>query len=109
MVSPMREPARVSQQAPLLQIANLSVSFGGLTVVDRITFGLRDGEVLGIVGESGSGKSVTAQAVMGLLPSVANVTADCLNLMGEPLLGAGEKRLQRLRGAAMSMIFQEPM
>ena len=105
----MREPARVSDEAPLLEIAGLSVSFGGLTVVDRITLELRDGEVLGIVGESGSGKSVTAQAVMGLLPDVAEVTADRMNLMGEPLLGVGEKRLQRLRGAVMSMIFQEPM
>jgi peptide/nickel transport system ATP-binding protein len=94
---------------PLLDIAGLSVAFSGLTVVDGVTLSLRDGEVLGIVGESGSGKSVTAQATMGLLPGSARVTADRLDLMGEPLLGAGEKRLQRLRGAVMSMIFQEPM
>ncbi|MFZ4530518.1 MAG: ABC transporter ATP-binding protein [Alsobacter sp.] len=94
---------------PLLDISGLSVRFSGLTVVDRVSMTLREGEVLGIVGESGSGKSVTAQAVMGLLPASARVTADRLTLMGESLLGAGEKRLQRLRGAAMSMIFQEPM
>ena len=95
--------------APLLEIAGLSVAFSGLTVVDRVSLSLREGEVLGIVGESGSGKSVTAQATMGLLPSSATVTADRLSLMGENLLGMPEKRLQRLRGAAMSMIFQEPM
>ncbi|MCP8939105.1 ABC transporter ATP-binding protein [Alsobacter sp. SYSU M60028] len=103
------DAASAGDKTPLLDIAGLSVAFAGMTVVDRVTLTLDDGEVLGIVGESGSGKSVTAQATMGLLPDVARVTADRLNLMGEPLLGAGEKRLQRLRGAAMSMIFQEPM
>ncbi|MHB2168602.1 ABC transporter ATP-binding protein [Alsobacter sp. R-9] len=85
------------------------MAFSGLTVVDRVSLSLGEGEVLGIVGESGSGKSVTAQAVMGLLPASATVTADRMHVMGESLLGAGETRLQRLRGAAMSMIFQEPM
>jgi peptide/nickel transport system ATP-binding protein len=103
------EASRVSEDRPLLDVAGLSVAFGGLTVVDRVTLQLHHGEVLGIVGESGSGKSVTAQATMGLLPPSARVTAERLDLMGEALLGAGERRMQQLRGAAMSMIFQEPM
>ncbi|WP_293862840.1 ABC transporter ATP-binding protein [uncultured Alsobacter sp.] len=101
--------AKAGGEAPLLEVTRLSVAFSGLTVVDGVSLSLREGEVLGIVGESGSGKSVTAQATMGLLPSSARVTADRLSLMGETLLGIGEKRLQRLRGSAMSMIFQEPM
>ena len=99
----------VTDGAPLLDIADLSVSFAGITVVNKVALSVRQGEVLAVVGESGCGKSVTAQATMGLLPSVARVTAERIDLNGESLLGASERRLQSLRGSVMSMIFQEPM
>ena len=95
--------------APLLSVRGLSVAFGGVEVVDSISFEVDRGEVLGVVGESGCGKSVTALALMGLLPKMAHLEAETLRLDGEDLLGAREARLRALRGATMSMIFQEPM
>ncbi len=94
---------------PLLEVVNLRVRFGSLPVVDGVSFTLHSGEVLGIVGESGSGKSVSALALMRLLPPGATITADRLTLMGEDLLTAPEPRYENLRGASMAMIFQEPM
>lgn len=98
-----------SEPDTLLEVVNLRVQFGALPVVDGVSFTLRAGEVLGIVGESGSGKSVSALAVMRLLPPEATITADRMILMGENLLTASERRYESLRGAAMGMIFQEPM
>ncbi len=94
---------------PLIAVENLTVSFGSSTVVDGISFSLSSGQVLGIVGESGSGKSMTALALMRLLPPNGHIAADKLHLMGEDLLTAPERRLEELRGGAMGMIFQEPM
>ncbi len=94
---------------PLLEVENLRVSFGNLTVVDGVSFSLAPGEILGIVGESGSGKSVTALAMMRLMPPNGRVEADRLCFMGEDILAAGERRLEQIRGDAMGMIFQEPM
>jgi len=80
-----------------------------MQILDRVSFRLEAGENLGIVGESGSGKSMTALALMRLLPPGGQITAKRLNLMGEDLLSARESRLEALRGSAMGMIFQEPM
>ena len=94
---------------PLLEVENLSVFFGETCIVSGLSFTLSAGETLGVVGESGSGKSMTALAIMRLLPPNGRVTADRLSLMGEDILRAGEARLESLRGSAMGMIFQEPM
>jgi peptide/nickel transport system ATP-binding protein len=94
---------------PLLEAEGLTVSFGETTIVRDVSFSLQPGETLGIVGESGSGKSMTALAVMRLLPPGGRVEAKRLRLMGEDLLVAGTARLEELRGSAMGMIFQEPM
>ncbi|MBP0438378.1 ABC transporter ATP-binding protein [Tianweitania sediminis] len=102
-------PASDFSGEPLLEVQNLRVSFGKLQVVDGISFTLRQGEVLGIVGESGSGKSVSALALLRLLPPNAQVTADRLMLGGEDLLSAKESRYESLRGSQIAMIFQEPM
>lgn len=107
MVDPSLPPS--PDAVPLLDVVNLRVGFGSLTVVDGVSFTLHSGEVLGIVGESGSGKSVSALALMRLLPPHATITADRLTLMGEDLLTATEHRYEALRGASMAMIFQEPM
>jgi len=94
---------------PLLDVENLSVSFGKTIIVRDLSFSLRPGETLGIVGESGSGKSMTALALMRLLPPGGQLAATRLKLLGEDILEASESRLEALRGSAMGMIFQEPM
>lgn len=107
MKRPDEPPAPTSQ--PLLEVENLSVDFGNLNILNGTSFRLNPGETLGIVGESGSGKSMTALAIMQLLPRGGRVSATKLNLMGEDILAASESRLESMRGAEMGMIFQEPM
>ncbi len=98
--------------APLLSVKNLRVALqtarGPAEAVRGIGFDLRKGETLGIVGESGCGKSLTALALMGLLPDGAR-TAGEVNYDGRNLLAASEKELCSLRGNRLAMIFQEPM
>ena len=77
--------------------------------VSDVSFEVRKEEIVCLVGESGSGKSVIAQAIMGLLPKALPVSGGKILLEGENLLAAGEARLRELRGARMSMVFQEPM
>jgi peptide/nickel transport system ATP-binding protein len=99
--------------APLLEVRNLSVSFEhkgheAVRAVRGISYEVRKGEFLGIVGESGSGKSVSSMAVMGLLPTTADVTGDVL-FRGESLLGKSDRELSKLRGKEIAMIFQDPL
>ena len=77
--------------------------------IDTVSLSVGPGEIVCVVGESGSGKSVTAQAVMGLLPRELEVDAGSIALEGENVLAASPARLRALRGKRMSMIFQEPM
>jgi peptide/nickel transport system ATP-binding protein len=100
------------RSAPLLEVDGLSVEFstedGLVHAVRGVSFVLRAGEVLGVVGESGCGKSVTAQAIMGLLPRNARVSGS-IRLYGAELVGRSAKALRTLRGNRLSMIFQDPM
>jgi oligopeptide/dipeptide ABC transporter ATP-binding protein len=93
----------------LLSIRGLSVGFGPLAVLDQLDLDIAKGEALGIVGESGSGKSMTALAVMGLLPPGGAITGGSIALEGTQLVGMPESQLAKLRGTRMAMIFQEPM
>jgi len=102
-------PADRSGPPPLLEVEDLSVDFGNLNILNGVSFRLDPGETLGIVGESGSGKSMTALALMRLLPRGGRVSATRLTMNGEDILSATEARLESLRGAEMGMIFQEPM
>ncbi|MGB0504655.1 MAG: ABC transporter ATP-binding protein [Pikeienuella sp.] len=77
--------------------------------VSGISFNVKPGEIVCVVGESGSGKSVTAQAVMGLLPKELTPSEGETRLVGEDTLQASKPRLRDLRGTRMAMIFQEPM
>ena len=88
---------------------DIPVSSGMLHPVQSISFTVNRGETVSIVGESGCGKSLTSLAVMDLLPAKAIRTATKLELAGEDLLTAGERRMTDIRGSKMAMIFQEPM
>ncbi len=87
----------------------IPLAAGMLHPVRGISFAVNRGETLGIVGESGCGKSLTALAVMDLLPRTAIRSATRLNFAGEDLLRTRERGMMNLRGDRMSMIFQEPM
>ncbi|MES3003802.1 MAG: ABC transporter ATP-binding protein [Pseudomonadota bacterium] len=89
---------------------DLKVSAGRIRVVDDLSFSIRPGEIFGVVGESGSGKSMTALAIMGLLPQPAGrVARGTIHFDGADLAKADAETRRGLRGDAMAMIFQEPM
>jgi len=92
----------------LLEVDNLKVTIGGQDVVRDSSFAVDAGDTLGIVGESGSGKSMTALAVMGLLPRGARASGS-VRFDGQELLGRTDRQLRALRGDAVSMIFQDPL
>jgi peptide/nickel transport system ATP-binding protein len=94
--------------APLLAIDSLCVSIGSERILDRVSLQVASGEILGLVGASGSGKSMTALAVMRLLPAGARV-AGSVSLRGEPLDVMSERELQGVRGREIGVVFQEPM
>ncbi len=98
---------------PLLDVKDLSVHFptddGLVKAVDGISFSVRSGETLGIVGESGSGKSVSALTIMGLITrKQANVDGEVF-FQGQDLLQFSRDEMRGVRGAKISMIFQDPM
>jgi oligopeptide/dipeptide ABC transporter ATP-binding protein len=96
--------------APVLDVRNLSISMAGLPVVDGIGFAIGAGEALGLVGESGCGKSVTALALMRLLPEPpGRITGGRIQIGDTDVMTLDAAGLRRLRGGAMAMIFQEPM
>ncbi|MFJ4923050.1 dipeptide ABC transporter ATP-binding protein [Streptomyces sp. NPDC088725] len=92
----------------ILEVRGLTVDFADTPAVRGVDFELARGEVLGIVGESGSGKSVTALAVLGLLPRTAAVRGS-VRLDGTELIGAPESTLNSTRGARIAMVFQDPL
>jgi peptide/nickel transport system ATP-binding protein len=98
---------------PILEVRDLHVSFptedGVVKAVDGVTFSVMPGETLGVVGESGSGKSVTFLTVMGLVNSKqADVSGEIL-FRGQDLLKVTPDEMRSLRGAEISMIFQDPL
>ncbi|WP_118786090.1 dipeptide ABC transporter ATP-binding protein [Haemophilus haemolyticus] len=97
----------------LLDVKELSVHFGDkntpFKAVDRISYQVAQGEVLGIVGESGSGKSVSSLAIMGLIDHPGRVSAESLQFENTDLLTLESKTKRQLIGADVAMIFQDPM
>jgi len=93
----------------LLQLENLSVTFGNFKAVDNISYKVEEGEVLGIVGESGSGKSVSSLSIMGLIDFPGRVDAKQLSFQQQDLLSMPEKQRRQLTGSDIAMIFQDPM
>ena len=106
-----------AQSSPIgdavLSVKNLTISLPRAMerphAVNDVSFDLMDGEILCIIGESGSGKSVTASAIMGLLPSIIRVTAGSIWFKGMDLLSVDDVTLRGLRGRAVSIIFQDPL
>jgi peptide/nickel transport system ATP-binding protein len=99
---------------PVLSVQNLSSEFrgkkGSVRAVDGMSFDLKKGEILSIVGESGSGKSVTSLSIMRLLPYPAGYIAEGRILFeGRDLAKLSDREMRKLRGAGLSMIFQEPL
>ena len=93
----------------LLEVENLSIRFPVSEPVRDLSFRVHDGETLALVGESGSGKSLSALALMGLLPRAARIASGRIAFQGGDLLGRTPKQWRALRGRDIAMIFQEPM
>ncbi|MFB9950760.1 ABC transporter ATP-binding protein [Rhizobium puerariae] len=97
--------------SPVLAVDALNIALSGedgwQPIVHDLSFRIERGETLAIVGESGSGKSVTANAVMGLLPHRRSRIGGSINLDGREILGLPESNLRRIRGRDMAMVFQE--
>ena len=97
----------------LLEVKNLNVDLslpaGALHAVRNVSFSVQKGKTLSLVGESGCGKSMTALAIMDILPPSASYSAEKMEFEGHDLLKMNEKKMSRFRGAKMAMIFQEPM
>ncbi|MGD0636094.1 MAG: dipeptide ABC transporter ATP-binding protein [Beijerinckiaceae bacterium] len=91
----------------LFRFEHLSVGFGAVQAVRDLSFGVAPGETAAIVGETGSGKSVAMLAALGLLPPGASITGNVF-LGDQPLIGLERKALDRIRGKAVSIVFQEP-
>ena len=105
----------MSSEDPILKVNHLSTRFktdrGAVTAVDRVSFDLFPGEVLGIVGESGCGKSVTNRSIMRLLPEYTSELSQESEILfdGHNLAHVPEKVMRTIRGNRIAMIFQEPM
>jgi oligopeptide/dipeptide ABC transporter ATP-binding protein len=97
----------------LLSVEDLRVSFysreGENQAVRGVSFHIEAGEAIGIVGESGSGKSVTAKAILSLIQPPGKVTGGDIRFRGESLTGLPEKKMRKLRGNRIAMVFQDPM
>jgi peptide/nickel transport system ATP-binding protein len=103
----------VAGGSELLSVEHLEVELpaqdGYVRVIDDVSFTIGKGEMIGLAGESGSGKTMTALAIMGLLPSRSPRATGRIVFEGTDLLGLSKRERQTLRGSAMSMVFQEPM
>ena len=92
---------------PVLSIRDLHVSFPSATVVQGVSFDVMPGEIVGVVGESGSGKSMTARSVLRLLPKTARLGGS-IRFRGQEVLDMSPEEIRTMRGALVSMVFQDP-
>ena len=100
-------------KSPIIEVKQLRTSFqtddGSIPVVNSIDFHVMPGEVLGVVGESGCGKSVTSLSIMGLVEARTGKVEGEILFKGDNLANASEKKMRKIRGNEIAMIFQEPM
>jgi peptide/nickel transport system ATP-binding protein len=92
----------------VLAVEDLTIHIDGHAVVDGVSFAVAPGEVMALVGESGCGKSLTALALLGLLPDAASLARGSIVLEGRDLASLSEREMRQLRGNRLSIIFQEP-
>jgi peptide/nickel transport system ATP-binding protein len=98
---------------PLLHVRDLTVCYGSddrrpIVAVDELSFDVAAGETVGLLGESGCGKTTLGLALLGLLPGAGYVRSGLVNFMETDLLSLRERHLQRIRGAWISIVYQEP-
>ncbi len=97
----------------ILSVRDLTVAFdtrrGPLTAIDRVSFDIGRGEILGVVGESGAGKSVTGSAVIGLIDRPGRIAGGEVRLRGERIDNLSPEAMRRVRGRRIGMIFQDPL
>ena len=93
--------------APALTVEDLTIDIDGALVVDGVSFSVGAGEVIALVGESGCGKSLTALALLGLLPDAAQIVCGRILLDDVDLVPLPEREMRRVRGSRLSIIFQE--
>ncbi len=105
--NPPAEP-RSGAEFEVLRVCGLTVTLGDATVVRDVSFDISAGEAVGIVGESGCGKTMTAKAVLGLLPASGRIEAGSVTFGGRNLSGLREKELNQIRGAGIALISQDP-
>ncbi|WP_030168317.1 MULTISPECIES: ABC transporter ATP-binding protein [Actinomycetes] len=102
----------MTESAPVLSVRGLRVRYGSgseaAVAVDGIDLDVAKGEVVAVVGESGSGKSTTAQAIIGLLPGSGTITAGTVTFNGNRIDNAPERALEKLRGAHIGLVPQDP-
>src|SRR5439155_18058374 len=103
-----RAPTGPGMSPPVLEVQDLTVRVGSIEVVHQVSFRLEAGQRTGLIGESGSGKTLTALAIMGLLPEALSATGRVL-YRGRDLLAMSERELCQVRGDRLAMVFQEPM
>ena len=105
--------ARDDVHAPVLQVEQLETHFssraGLVKAVNRVSFSIGRGKIMGLVGESGSGKSMTGYSIMGLIDPPGRVVGGSIRLNGQELRGLGGEAMRALRGNRIAMIFQDPM
>jgi oligopeptide/dipeptide ABC transporter ATP-binding protein len=101
----------MSEERPLLEVRGLSVGLGGsrpVTIVKDLSFSIPERMIYGLAGESGCGKSLTALALMGILPKTMHASGSIV-FEGRELMGISEDEYREVRGSRMAMVFQEPM
>ena len=100
-------------RAPVLQVEQLETHFtsraGLVKAVNRVSFSIGRGKIMGLVGESGSGKSMTGYSIMGLIDPPGRVVGGSIRLNGQELRGLDGEAMRALRGNRIAMIFQDPM
>jgi peptide/nickel transport system ATP-binding protein len=103
----------MSEKEVLMQIKDLSVTYetrlGQVSAVDRISFDIEKGEILGLVGESGCGKSTMGKALMRMIQPPGHISNGQLIFEGEDIMTYDDKKMRDFRGRKVSMIFQDPM
>jgi peptide/nickel transport system ATP-binding protein len=103
----------LAETEPLLSVRDLVVEFstrrGTLRALDRVSFDLMPGEVLGMVGESGAGKSITGAAIIGLIEPPGRIAGGEVWLKGQRIDNLPADRMRRIRGKRVGMVFQDPL